>query len=60
LPGVIGEAGIAVDGDDFADGVLAVLDRPEAHRRAAARMRAEEFSWDAAVRGFLSVHESLR
>jgi alpha-1,6-mannosyltransferase len=60
LPGVVGEAGVAVDGDDFADGVLAVLDRPEDDRRAAARTRAEEFSWDAAVRGFLSVHESLR
>jgi alpha-1,6-mannosyltransferase len=59
LPGVIGDAGIAAPGEDFADGVLAVLDRPEADRRDAAREQAEKFSWAAAVRGFLAVHESL-
>jgi alpha-1,6-mannosyltransferase len=59
LPGVIGDAGTAVHGEDFAGGVLALLDRPEADRRHAARARAERFSWAAAVRGFLDVHESL-
>src|SRR5262249_1051376 len=59
LPGVIGDAGIAMPGEDFADGVLAVLGRPEADRRGAARAQAEKFSWAAAVRGFLDVHESL-
>jgi len=34
-----------------------VLARPERARRAAARARAEQFDWAAAVRGFLAVHE---
>jgi alpha-1,6-mannosyltransferase len=56
LPEVIGGAGVAVEGEDFADGVRAVLGRPVADRRAAARARAEEFGWPAAVAGFLAAH----
>ena len=56
LPEVVGEAGVAVCGEDFAAGVAAVLDRPAVARRTAARRRAEEFGWPAAVRGFLAAH----
>jgi alpha-1,6-mannosyltransferase len=56
LPEVVGDAGIAVVGEDFAAGVAALLDRPVTARRAAARHRAEEFGWPAAVRGFLAAH----
>jgi alpha-1,6-mannosyltransferase len=59
LPEVIGDAGIAVSGEDFADGVRAVLARDAVARRAAARARAEEFGWQASVAAFLAVHESL-
>ena len=57
LPEVVGPAGVAVD-EDFAAGVLLTLARPEPARRAGARARAEQFSWPAAVTGFLAVHES--
>jgi alpha-1,6-mannosyltransferase len=56
LPEVIGDAGVAVEGEDFAAGVAAVLARPVAERRATARRRAEEFGWPAAVEGFLAAH----
>jgi len=56
LPEVIGDAGVAVTGEDFAGGVLSVLRRPAAQRRAAARAHAERFGWPAAVRGFLAAH----
>jgi alpha-1,6-mannosyltransferase len=56
LPEVVGEAGVAVAGEEFAAGVAALLDRPAAARRVAARHRAEEFGWPAAVRGFLAAH----
>ena len=59
LPEVIGDAGIAVSGEDFADGVRAVLARDAVARRAAARARAEEFGWQASVAAFLAVHEAL-
>lgn len=59
LPGVVGDAGVAVEGDDLAAGVLRLLDRDERRRRDAARARAELFGWDAAVRGFLDVHAAL-
>ncbi len=36
--------------------MAAVLDRPEPARRTAARQRAEEFGWPAAVAGFLAAH----
>jgi alpha-1,6-mannosyltransferase len=56
LPEVVGDAGASVAGDDLAAGVREVLRRPEAVRRAAARARAEQFGWPAAVRAFLAVH----
>ena len=56
LPEVVGQAGAWVRGEDLAVGVVAVLARPEAGRRAAARARAERYDWAAAVRGFLVVH----
>jgi len=56
LPEVAGEAGASVPGEDLAAGVRGVLARPEPARRAAARARAECYSWDIAVRGFLEVH----
>jgi alpha-1,6-mannosyltransferase len=56
LPEVIGPAGAAVPAASFASGVLDVLGRPEADRRAAARTRAEQFGWPASVAGFLAAH----
>ncbi|HYA52191.1 MAG TPA: glycosyltransferase [Streptosporangiaceae bacterium] len=56
LPEVIGGAGVTVTGEDFAGGVLTVLGRPAAQRRAAARAHAERFGWPAAVSGFLAAH----
>jgi alpha-1,6-mannosyltransferase len=60
LPAVVGDAGVAVAGDDLASGVLDVLGRPVAARRTAARARAEMFGWPASVRGFLDVYGGLR
>jgi len=59
LPEVIGTAGVAVRGEDFADGVRELLGKDPAARRAAARARAEGFGWPASVAAFLSVHEAL-
>jgi len=56
LPEVIGGAGVTVTGEDFAGGVLSVLELPVAERRGAARAHAERFGWPAAVRGFLAAH----
>jgi alpha-1,6-mannosyltransferase len=56
LPEVVGDAGVAVAGEDFAQGVREVLRRPVRARRAAARQRAEEFGWPRAVLGFLDAH----
>jgi alpha-1,6-mannosyltransferase len=56
LPEVVADAGIAVDGEAFAAGVKEILGRPVAGRRIAARQRAQEFGWPAAVRGFLAAH----
>lgn len=53
LPEVIGDAGVALPEADLASGVREILARPEAQRRAAARARAEQFSWPAAVNRFL-------
>jgi alpha-1,6-mannosyltransferase len=58
LPEVVGDAGASVAGEDLATGVRAVLDRPVAERRAAARARAELFGWPAAVAAFLNVHQA--
>jgi len=59
LPEVVGDAGVAVSGEDFTDGVLAVLARAPDARRATARSRAEEFGWPASVAAFLAVHQAL-
>jgi alpha-1,6-mannosyltransferase len=59
LPEVVGDAGVAVSGEDFTAGVRALLARDPAARRAAARSRAEEFGWPASVAAFLAVHEAL-
>jgi alpha-1,6-mannosyltransferase len=56
LPEVIGGAGVAVQDEAFAEGVLKVLSWPVAQRRQAARQRAEEFGWPHAVSGFLAAH----
>jgi alpha-1,6-mannosyltransferase len=58
LPEVIGDTGAAAAGDGaaFAAGVQSLLARPAGHRRAAARARAEQYGWPAAVAGFLRVH----
>lgn len=47
-------AAVADDPAAFAEGVLGVLDTVEAQRRAAARARAEQFTWPAAVDGMLA------
>lgn len=57
LPEVLGAAGVAARGEDFAAAVRAVLGRAEGQRRAAARQRAREFGWQAAVARFLAIHE---
>jgi alpha-1,6-mannosyltransferase len=59
LPAVIGDAGLpaADSGAAFADAVQRLLARPEPLRRAAARARAEQFGWDAAVAAFLAAHD---
>jgi alpha-1,6-mannosyltransferase len=59
LPEVVGAAGASVPGEDLAAGVRAVLARPEAARRAAARARAEQYDWDTANRGFLAAHGAV-
>jgi alpha-1,6-mannosyltransferase len=60
LPEVIGDAGVAVAGEDLTAGVLELLGRPEQGRRGAARARAEQFGWPAAVAAFLAAHDSVR
>ena len=63
LPEVVGpDAGRAAasSGFVFADAVQELLDLPEAGRRAAARARAEQFSWSSTVEGFLAVHRQRR
>ncbi|WP_410820527.1 glycosyltransferase [Micromonospora sp. 050-3] len=58
LPEVVGDAGLAAYGSgvSMAAAVTRLAARPEAQRRRAARVRAEEFGWPAAVAGFLGVH----
>jgi alpha-1,6-mannosyltransferase len=60
LPEVIGDAGVAVAGEDLTAGVLELLGRPAQGRRGAARARAEQFGWPAAVAAFLAAHDSVR
>ncbi|MFI1163923.1 glycosyltransferase [Streptomyces sp. NPDC020801] len=60
LPEVIGSAGAtAADrGEDFADAVETLLQRPERARREAARARAECFGWAGSVAAFLAAHDA--
>ncbi|MFF1422451.1 glycosyltransferase [Streptomyces sp. NPDC058280] len=60
LPEVIGDAGVAAadHATSFADAVQTLLARPEQDRRAAARARAELFSWENSVAAFLSAHDA--
>ncbi|WP_327042804.1 glycosyltransferase [Micromonospora ureilytica] len=60
LPEVVGAAGLAAYGSgvSMAAAVTRLTARPEAGRRRAARARAEEFGWPAAVAGFLGVHDA--
>lgn len=46
----------APDAASLADAVLEVAARPVGARQAAARARAEQFPWAAAVQGMLEVH----
>ena len=59
LPEVVGSAGRAAASSGFvmADAVMDLLTVDEPVRRHAARRRAEQFSWDATVRGFLDLHQ---
>jgi alpha-1,6-mannosyltransferase len=58
LPEVIGDAGIAAPGEGpaYASAVRAIVARPVAARRRAARAQAERYPWSAAVTGFLEAH----
>jgi alpha-1,6-mannosyltransferase len=47
-------AAVSDDAPAFASAVASLLADPEADRRAAARARAEEFPWPAAVAGMLA------
>ncbi|TDC36608.1 glycosyltransferase [Micromonospora sp. 15K316] len=60
LPEVVGSAGQAATGrpEAVAEAVSRLLAHPEGQRRRAARSRAEEYSWPAAVAGFLRVHSA--
>ncbi|RBM24104.1 glycosyl transferase [Streptomyces sp. PT12] len=62
VPALLGTAGTRADGTgrSFADGVRRLLARPEPDRRAAARARAEEFPWRAAVDAFLTALDAPR
>ncbi|WP_240746733.1 glycosyltransferase [Cryptosporangium phraense] len=56
---VVGDAGVAVSGGvgaRFAEAVLELAARPEADRRAAARLRAQRYDWPTAVNGMLAAH----
>jgi len=61
LPEVVGDAGLAAPSSAFcmADAVQELVARDQGELRDAARLRAERFSWDASVEGFLAVHAEL-
>nr|WP_223831243.1 glycosyltransferase [Streptomyces venezuelae] len=61
LPEVVGAAGAAaVDTPKaFASAVRGLLAVPEPARRAAARARAEVFTWERSVNAFLRAHDAL-
>jgi alpha-1,6-mannosyltransferase len=58
LPEVIGDAGLAADGEGpgYATAIRTLMSRPAAVRRAAARAQASRYPWSAAVDGFLTAH----
>jgi alpha-1,6-mannosyltransferase len=58
LSEVVGDSGrsAASSGFVFAEAVLELLSLDESARRRVARRRAEQFSWDTTVRGFLAAH----
>ncbi|MFI8258726.1 glycosyltransferase [Streptomyces filamentosus] len=60
LPEVVGTAGAAAADTPaaFTAAARGLLALPEAPRRAAARARAERFSWDRSVAAFLGAHEA--
>ncbi|MFI8084884.1 glycosyltransferase [Kitasatospora sp. NPDC086009] len=60
LPALVGPAGVAADdtGAGFAGAARELLARPEEERRAAARARAEQYGWPAAVAAFLAAHRA--
>jgi alpha-1,6-mannosyltransferase len=62
LPEVVGGAGrsAASSGFVFAQAVLELLSLDEATRRQVARRRAEQFSWETTVGGFLDAHRLAR
>lgn len=57
---VVARAGVRAEpvAEAMAAGVLEVLSWRRAERRAAARRRAEAFSWDATVDGLLAAHDA--
>ncbi|MEU2793706.1 glycosyltransferase [Streptomyces sp. NPDC007100] len=61
LAGLVGTGGDTAldDGASYADAVQRVLARPEAHRRSAARRRAERYGWQPAVAAFLAAHDAV-
>lgn len=55
--GLFGGRVIPLHAPAWADAVMHLAGGPEAsHRRARARLRAEEFSWDVTVRRLLAIH----
>ncbi len=58
---VVPGAGVAAAGCGwtFADAVQELVERPASERTGAARARAEQYPWSAAVAGFLDVHGAL-
>ncbi|MFD0632756.1 glycosyltransferase [Catenulispora yoronensis] len=54
-------AGLAAasNGPAFAGAVAQVMEWPEAERRAAARLRAEEFPWSRTIASMLALHDRL-
>ncbi|MEU3692307.1 glycosyltransferase [Streptomyces narbonensis] len=60
LPEVVGTAGaVAADTPEaFAAAVRGLLALPEGARRAAARARAEGFTWERSVAAFLHAHDA--
>ncbi|MFG3349028.1 glycosyltransferase [Streptomyces sp. NPDC048018] len=60
LPEVVADAGVVAADDPacFAGAVRTLVGREEGRRRAAARARAELFSWQRATAAFLAAHDT--